>query len=169
MAGVTGDWGAITAGPCELTLDATSVGHTEGGVEVNYEPELRERVVDELGSTPVEVVLAGERLSVTCRIAQWALAQIRHAIPAGVTGSDYIGIGRQAGYELAANQGKELIIHPLEVTGTSQDVTLWKAVASSPIAVGYNSEGDRLFEVTFTAVAVEAKPDGQRLGKFAAS
>lgn len=163
---VTGDFTKILAGPCEIKLDGTSIGHTQEGVAFTYTPSVRERTVDEYGETPIELILTGERIEVVARISQWELAKLRVAFPAGVQGTDYQGIGRPAGYELGSNQAKELVIHPLEQSGTTYDVTLWKAVAGSPVEIGYNNEGDRMFEVTFLALADPTKPSDQVLGKI---
>ena len=59
-----------------------------------------------------------------------------------------------------------MVLHPLEEAGADYDVTIWKAVPASPVAIGYNNEGDRVFEVAFIALADTAKADGMVLGKI---
>lgn len=163
------DLADIQAGPCSLTFASSGdLGHTEEGVELNYEPEIRRRVVDEYGTSAVELVLVGENLEVTCRVAEWVIAAWKLAIPAGIDGTSYLGIGRKPGYKLSA-KAEQLTIHPLENVGdTTEDVILYKAVASSPVPVGWNNDGDRVFEVTFTALVDATKEDGNLLGKLAA-
>ena len=163
---MTMDLTKIQAGPCQLTWGGTNLGHTQDGVEFNYEPDIRERVVDKYGSSPVELILIGERVTVVARLTQWELAKMKAAIPAGLQGSDYLGIGRIAGFHLRREEAEELVIHPLEQATTQYDVTLWKTVASAPITIGYTHDGDRVFEVTFFALQDESKMDGQTIGKI---
>ena len=164
------DLSAIEAGPCQVKYDGVDVGHTQDGVEFNYEPDIRERNVDEYGTTAVELILVGENVTVAMRITQWELANLKIVIPAGLDGTSYLGIGRKPGFKLG-DQAKELVLHPLENAGgdDSEDVTLWKAVPNSPVPIGYNNEGDRIFEVTFKALPDTTKADGLILGKIGAS
>lgn len=165
-----GDLSKIQAGPCSVKYDVTDVGHTEEGIEFNYEPDIRERVVDEFGTTAVELVLIGENVTITVRIAEWVLANFKIAIPAGLDGASYLGIGRKPGF-LLGSKAKQIVLHPLEKAAgdTSEDATFWKAVPNSPVAIGWNNDGDRIFEVVFKCLPDPAKPDGKLIGKIGAA
>jgi len=170
MPNITGgDLSKILAGPCEIFLGTpeASIGHTQDGVEFNYEPDIRERNVDAYGSTPVELLLIGENIEVTTRITQWELAKLKKAMPAGLQGSNYLGLGRTAGFHLAENEAVLMRIHPLEQGAvTDYDVYLWRTVSNAPVAIAFNNEGDRVFEVTFKAMPDESRQEGQLLGKI---
>ena len=51
----------VQMGVCNVTIDGTDLGHTKGGVEVAYEPILKDVVVDLYGETPVEKKIIGEK------------------------------------------------------------------------------------------------------------
>lgn len=160
-----GDLDKIKAGPCKITLDTTEIGHTERGISLNITPIMRERKVDEFGETVVDLVHQGDTFEVTVTIAEWVLANFKAAFAPALDGTTYMSVGRKPGFSYRS-VAKKLTIHPLEVVGTTEDVILYKAVAISPVAIGYNSDDDRVFEIVFKALPDTTRGDGNLLGQI---
>jgi len=157
----------VQAGPVKVFLNGTEVGHTETGVEFVLRPRFVERTLDEFGETPVELIHTGDTCEVKLRCGEWVLANLKAVYPPGLDGGSYLGFGRKPGFRYST-AAKTLVLHPLELPDqdSSNDVTLWKAVAASAVQVGFTNEGDRLFEVTFRALPDLSKEDGMLLGKI---
>jgi hypothetical protein len=156
----------VALGPCEVTFNDVSLGHTIGGVTVSYEPNYHPIYVDKYGETPVEVVLVGESLTATVPLAESTIENWEVAIATATDDGTNAraDIGQAAGARLSDSAG-ELVIHP-EVMGdeTSQDVVMYKAISYESVEVGFNNDGETIVEVTFKALIDEDKDDGKYLG-----
>jgi len=159
------DLSKVQAGPVTVSFGGRDVGHTEGGVKLAITPLLREVRADSVGAAVVDQVLMGLHCRVSLRLAEWVLANLKAAIPAGEDGGDYLGLGSPAGMRLSA-AAAELRLHPAELPAEdeSYDVVLWRAAAASEVAVGFSADGDRVFEVTFVALPDPEEADGEMLG-----
>lgn len=159
----------VKLGVCTVKLDGTDLGHTQGGVTVTYEPEYYDRKVDKYGNTVVEKVLIGESLKATVPLAEHTIANLKVGMPAATEAATdaRITLGSNAG-KLMAQYAAELVLHPEanDAADLSEDVVFHKALASEPVEMGYNNEGDRILEVVFHALLDESKADGNRLGFF---
>lgn len=157
----------VKLGPCSVKFNGVDVGHTKGGVTVNYEPEYYDIQVDKYGNTIAEKILVGESLKVTVPLAEMTLANMAIAIPnaTSAAGGDKYTIGKDAGVRMSS-LAKELVLHPLAnaVNDLSEDVVLHKAIATDAIEWKYGNDGERIAEVTFAALLDESKSDGNRLG-----
>ena len=161
----TRDLSKVTSGPCKVTLDGVDVGHTEEGVEFVLSPHFRERYDERYGATIVDLIHTGDTCEIRMKLTQWELANIKAVYGPALDGTLYAGFGRKPGAKYSS-YAKQMVLHPLEEAGADYDVTIWKAVPASPVAIGYNNEGDRVFEVAFIALADTAKADGMVLGKI---
>jgi hypothetical protein len=161
------DLSKVQAGPVTVSFGGRDVGHTEGGVRLAVVPLLREVRADSAGAAVADWVLMGVHCRVSLRLAEWVLENLKAAVPHGEDGGEYLGVGRTAGMRLSA-AAAELRLHPAELPADdeSYDVVLWKAAAASAVEVGFNAEGDRVFEVTFVALPDPEKPDGEMLGSI---
>ncbi len=161
------DLSKVQAGPVTVSVGGEAIGHTEGGVKLKVEPVLREVKADSAGALVTDLVHLGTRCEVTMRIAEWVLDNLGLAVPSGTDSSTYLGLGRAPGLRLST-VAAQMTLHPAELDGadTDYDVVLWKAVAASAAEVGFNAEGDRVFEVTFIALPDPTKDDGELLGKI---
>jgi hypothetical protein len=155
----------VKLGPCDVKFNGVPVGHTKGGVTVNYEPEYHDVTVDKYGNTVAEKVLIGESLKVTVPLAEFTLENMALAIPAATTEGDKLNIGKDAGLrmsELAA----QLVLHPQAnaADDLSEDVVLHKAIVAEPIEFKHEVDGEKVAEVIFHALIDETQEDGSRLG-----
>lgn len=157
----------VKLGPCSVKFNNVDVGHTKGGVTVNYEPEYYDIQVDKYGNTIAEKVLIGESLKVTVPLAEYTLANMKIAIPNATlaAGGDRYTLGKDAGVRMSS-AAAELVLHPLanDAADLSEDVVLHKAVVAEAVEWKYGNDGERLAEITFVALLDESKADGNRLG-----
>lgn len=158
----------IKIGACKVLFNGVDLGHTKGGVTVNYKPDFSDILADQWGETPVDKALLSEEFTVTVPLTESQISNIKVAIPLGTVGGATNGkmtVGKNAGARLAAVAG-QLILHPLAnaATDASNDVVLYKAVVADEVEIGYNNEDQRILEVTFFAFVDETKADGSWLG-----
>lgn len=153
----------IGLGVCDVTFDGVDLGHTQGGVELNYAPTIHETKSDEYGETPLAMTLIGEMVTVKVPMLEWVLANLKVAMPgttlAGTTTQQLQG-GSTAGKSLDAEAGV-LVLTPKKSPETP--ITLHRAVVNSEVTIGFVNDSDRIVEATFVALIDEAKTDGNRL------
>ncbi len=156
----------VKVGTCDVYFNGVHLGHTKGGVEVSYEPEYHEVAVDAYGNTPVEKYLIGERLTAVVPLAEYTIANLNKAIPQSTTagaGSARITIGSKAG-KAAKVDSAQLILHPVLVSGATNDIVFYKAYVDSVVTLAHRNDEEKLIEVTFIALLDESKSDGNYLG-----
>lgn len=155
----------VKLGACSVKFNNVDVGHTKGGVTVSYEPEYHDVTVDKYGNTVAEKVLVGESLKATVPLAEYTIANMAVAIPAGTATSDMVTIGKDAGARML-QYAAQLVLHPLanDSDDLSEDVVLYKAIVAEAIEFKFEYEGERVAEVVFHAMIDENKTDGNRLG-----
>lgn len=160
------------AGPCKIMFNGVDMGHTLDGVELTAERDFTRVKADRFGDTPIDYVLAGNRLKVKFKLAQTEWDQWNMAIPetssfdgAGI--KDRADFGADAGYSLRQDAA-QLIIHPIKnaVTDLSDDVTIYKAVSTEPVTLPMKIDEQRVLEVTMEALVVEDYGTGRRLGHY---
>jgi len=159
----------IKIGACSVTYGGTELGHTKGGVTVSYAPSFADITADEYGETPVDKALTGEEISVAVPLAESTIANLLEAIPASTSanGGGAATMGKTAGH-LLSTDAKELVLHPLrnEASDDSEDVVLYKAVATDTVEVNYEVDNEQVVEVTFTGLIDSARSDGALIGHF---
>lgn len=155
----------VKLGACSVVFNSVDLGHTMEGVEVEYAPTFHEIAVDKYGGTAVQTVLIGEKFTAKVKLAESAIAKLEAAIPFGGTSSTKVTIGSAAG-KLGTDKAALLVLHPLENDSLdrSLNVTMWKAISTSPIKLPFKNEGATVYEVTFMALLDESRTDGQYLG-----
>lgn len=157
----------VKLGPCSVKFNGVDVGHTKGGVTVNYEPEYHDVQVDKYGNTVAEKVLIGESLKVTVPLAEHTIANMLAAMPAATSAGAgaRATIGKDAGMRMSS-VAAELVLHPLanDANDLSEDVVLHKAISAEGLEWKYAADGERMAEAVFHALLDESKSDGNRLG-----
>jgi len=156
----------VKVGVCDVTFNGTNIGHTIGGVEVTYEPVYKDVMVDAYGETIVEKYLIGEKLTAKVPMAESTIVNMRNAIPqstfAGAANAR-VTIGAKAGKK-ATDDAYELVLHPSGEGTRAFDVVLHKAYSSESVTLSHTNDGEKVVEVTFTALLDESKSDGNYLG-----
>lgn len=162
MADVTN----VKLGVCDVYFATVALGHTKGGVEVTYAPEYYDKTVDKYGNTIYDKVLIGEKLTAKVPLAEFTIANLAVAIPAGDSAASKVTIGKNAGLHMSANDAGLLRLHPIAngAADLSEDVVFYKALNTSELVLAHTFDGEKLVEVTFEALLDESKADGSYLG-----
>jgi hypothetical protein len=159
----------VRLGACSIVFNSVDLGHTKGGVTFKIERELSEVTVDKYGSTPVDMVLTGQKATIEVNLAESQVANLNVAVPEGdyVTGTagSRLNLGTEAGYSLR-DDAAQLTLHPAEnaagdLTG---DIVFYKAVSTDSVELPFEIDNQRVFKVTFTALVDETFGNGRRLG-----
>ncbi len=159
----------LTGGPAKLLVDDTRVSHTQGGITVNVAPQQRMRIVDEYGSTPVDVVHTGDDVRVTSPMAEWTDEVIQKIYNPGrdqVSASDYLGVGRSAGYIYT---DFDLKVVPLLAADAGKYSQFYRCTPIGELELGHNSEDDRIFNLECVCMADPEGAgiqDGELVGKI---
>jgi hypothetical protein len=157
----------IKIGACQVFFKGRDLGHTKGGVTINYAPENVMISADQWGETPIDYSGNGELWTITVRLTESAVQNIKDAMPHGtLEASDArLALGRNAGHRLSEEAGL-LVLHPLanDPTDASEDVVFYKAVAMDEFEMEFTNEDQRVFEVPFVALVDTTKTDGNWLG-----
>jgi len=156
----------VQVGACSVSFKGLDLGHTKGGVEVSYEPEYHEVAVDKYGTTPVEQVLLGEKLTAKVPLAEFLISNIGIAVPQG----EYAGaanarrtIGAAAGKKQLTDAG-QLVLHPLNEGTRRHDIVFYKAIVDEAVVLSHKNDEEKVVEVTFRALIDESRSDGNYLG-----
>jgi hypothetical protein len=93
---------ARIAGPCLITANGVTLGHTLDGVEFNVERSFADVKVDKYGDTPIDKVLTGTVATIKFKVAQpdwyqWNLAMPETSSYDGSGVNDRADIGGDAG------------------------------------------------------------------------
>ena len=156
----------VYIGACSVTVDATDIGHTLGGVEVIYSPEYHDITVDKYGKTAVDKVLIGEQFKLKFAMAEKTLANLKKAIQAGTLASaTKLTIGKNAGLK-ATSFAAKFVMHPLgnASNNLNDDVVIYKGAITSEITVSHKVDEQAVIEVEVTALIDETKADANWLG-----
>lgn len=159
-------------GPCLITANGVDMGHTLDGVELTAERDFTRVKTDKSGDTPIDYVLAGNRLKAKFKLAQADWDQWNLAIPetSSYDGSgvkDRVDFGADAGYSL--RQDSVLLrIHPIKnaISDQSEDIVIYKAVSTEPVTLPMKIDEQKVLEITMEALYVEDYGTGRRLGHY---
>lgn len=153
-------------GACSVTFNGTDLGHTNGGVEISYEPTFQPLNADLYGETPVDQVLMGEKFTAKCMLAEYTIANLGVAIPQGVfagAANARRTFGAKAG-KSSKTDAAQLVLHPLNSGTREHDIVIHLATVTSTITINHTNDAQRMIEVTFEAFIDETKTDGNYLG-----
>jgi hypothetical protein len=156
----------MRVGVCTVVFNGVDLGHTQGGVEVTYEPTYHDMMVDKFGETVVEKKLIGEKLTAKVPLAEYTIANLKAAMPqgqyAGVANAR-IHVGKSAGAGALTNSA-QLVLHPQNEGTRAYDVVFHKAYVAATITLPHKNDEDKIIEVEFVALVDESKSDNNYLG-----
>lgn len=156
----------VRLGVCTVTFNSVDLGHTLGGVEVVYEPTYKDVHVDKYGETVVEKKLIGEKLTAKVPLAEYTIANLKAAMPAGQfagAANARIQMGKSAGLGMLASAA-QLVLHPQDQGTRAYDVVFHKAIVASQITLVHKTDEEKIIEVEFEALLDESKSDNNYLG-----
>lgn len=153
----------VRLGQCDITYNSVALGYTNGGVEVTIKNDVAEVAIDKYGSAPVRSYHKGTRIEVKAQLSEYVYTTLQQVINGTVVTGSVVTIGDQGGVALA---GALLTLHPTTVTGTAQDVQIYKAVIIGESKLPFKLENETTYEVTWLALVDETKSDGNLLGRL---
>lgn len=157
----------IHLGACQVTFKGVDLGHTIGGVVVEYSPDFHKTSVDKYGTSTVEAFLVGEQLIAKLSLAEYTIANLQNAINQGtLQGDDAVSVGSVAGKKASLLAGA-LVLHPLDAVASdtrAYDVTIYKAVVTNQLTIEHKNDGERVLPVEFMGLVDEGRSDGNMLG-----
>ena len=155
----------VELGACALSVDGADVGVTSGPTVLRIEPIWRPLREERHGEALADQVCLGARVRVEATIEEKTLDNLMRALPDGLDGTAWLGVGRAPGTRLGA-LAAEVRLHPLESADASKDVVLHRAAAQGPVEIAYQEGRPRAFRVAFVALVDETKDDGERLARL---
>ncbi len=163
---VSGDLSKIQSGPCRLTYRGVDLGHSVGGCLITVEHLTRDRdAIDEYEGDVVDVIHAGDKITISVKLAEKSPEVIAALFPFGVAVTEGRGIGRRPGARGSDVSGT-LVIHPLGGDGLADDVVLHEAIVSDQGDVENDRLSDREFDATFVSMIDESRQASMLLGGF---
>lgn len=159
----------LRIGPCRITWKGQDVGFTLGGATLTYERKLTDLTVDKYGDSPVDMALTSTTLKIVTKVAEPVANKIKQMMPEGTDvvsgGNEQVGFAAGEGATMRQYAGL-LTLHPLSKSDTdySEDVTIYLAVPSNNVELGYEVANQRAFTVEFSALVDEEYTAGRRLG-----
>jgi hypothetical protein len=131
---------------------------TKGGIQFQATTNTQGITIDQYGDTPVKTISKGGTAQVVVPFALHDLDKLAQVIPNSTLSTDALDatkkklvVKSQAGSDLTLN-AKKLVVKPTDVNATPNDwITLPFAVAIANIDYTYNSDSERVANVTFAA------------------
>jgi hypothetical protein len=156
MAGIN-----VPIGPAKVEFGTTSpviFDITKGGIQFQASTNKQDITVDQYGDTPVKSILKGRTAQVTVPFALYDLDKLAAVIPNSTLVTDALDatkkkivVKTEAGYDLTKD-AKKLVVKPTDPYATANDyITIPLAVAIADIEYTYNSDNERVANVTFVA------------------
>lgn len=147
-----------------MYADGTLLGYTEGDVTFSDGIQQRERKLSQFGESVIDLIITGHMPTISVRMAEPTVANAQVWMPEGtLVGTNELYFGSLPGAK-AGDSATRLTLRPKKATGNNEDITLTKAVPQDRAEVGINSEGERIFEVTFLGLADPDNADQKLCG-----
>ncbi|MCU6709356.1 hypothetical protein M6D81_11620 [Paenibacillus sp. J5C_2022] len=153
----------IQLGPCKVTFDfdglePVTFEQTQGGVVLTYEETTRDVPVDQLGTTPADVIITGRQASIAVPIVERDLEKLAKIIPGAtlvVDGTDptkkRVDVSALV-VERLFPFAKKVKLEPLDTASTADDiVVLHKAAPSTNLNYTYSYDNELVTNTTFRA------------------
>lgn len=149
----TPDFNTLEMGPCTVTFKGTDLGLTKGGVSVEFTTDVASKVADQYGDSVIDNVVKGRAIKVTVPMAERDLTKLAAVFPGSTlvgTTSKRLVIDAAVGTSLRALAGA-LVLHPYDraAADNTADLTVPLAMSNGALKFAYQSDNQRVYEVTF--------------------
>lgn len=158
----------IQLGVCTVKRAGTDLGHSIGGVVINYKPKFHDVKVDQYGDTLAQQFLVGEELGAKFSLAEFVLSNLLVAISQGTQlNDDSITIGSNAGKK-QSDKAALWVFHPIanSATNYNDDWSIYRGVVVSDLEIEHTNEGEKKIPIEVTGLVDEGRSDGNLLGFF---
>lgn len=134
-------------------------GFTDKGIEFDYSSTDKDIDVDELTS-PVDVLITGEKLTVTCSLAETTLENLFFAISGGtLVGTNQLNIGgkiRPSRFVLG-------IMGPAPSTNLTRQILIYRVIPKGTVKMHYQRKDKLMYAAQFQALGLSTLPIGENL------
>jgi len=153
----------IKLGPCRVTFDFESTEpvifeQTQGGVVLTYEETTRDINVDQLGTSPADVIITGRTASVAVPIVEHDLEKLSKIIPGAKLVVDATDSSKKrvdidaSKVERLFKYAKKVMLEPLDSAATTDDIViLHKAAPQTNLNYTYSYDNELITNTTFRA------------------
>lgn len=153
----------IKLGPCKVTFDFGGTKpvifeQTQGGVVLTYEETTRDINVDQLGTSPADVIITGRTATIAIPIVEYDLEKLASIIPGAKLVTDATDPSKKRvdinalKVERLFKYAKKVKLEPLDSDATESDtVILHKAAASTNLNYTYSYDNELVTNTTFRA------------------
>lgn len=160
--------GNLIEGPAVFQKGGVSLGHTSGGVNFDFKPNVRMQNVDMWGKAAINAINQGDEIKITVPLGEWTAATLQASFGSGndqtASGSGaYMGLGRSAGFRYIPFA---VAIVPVIAADAAKKITLWRAVPVGEIKLPFVADKDRIFETELQGLVDETQADGENIGKI---
>lgn len=146
------------------------LGLTKDGMSVNYETNWHELTSDQTGSTPLDDVMIGEKVTIEGNLLETTLEKISMVTPQSNSvkadngeGLKTVTFGRRPGLRATHHSGK-LVLHPVSAgDDTSRDVILYRTANTGNLKLAYKLEEEWVIPVVFKGYLDDFRPEGDQL------
>ena len=136
-------------GPCQVKFNGVDLGQTKGGVKFRDSMSQVEVVEDQAGTTPVDHILTGRKISVEVPMSRSTLAQLVTVIPGASSMGSYAVIKNHAGIARYSTAQKLELIPLVDGVAGADALTIFKASPITDIELAFDNENQRIYKVTF--------------------
>lgn len=150
----------------------TNLGYTDGGIELEYTPEIADHFVDQ-ETGPVKSTLTSEQFIVRAPLAESTLGNLNKAISAsifstvapasGVTGKDILTVGTGPLTEFALGFEAESPESQDDGTQGWRLLIVWRVLSAAAVTKAYRKGEKTLINSEFRAQVESTKPKGERM------
>lgn len=159
----------------KITVDPAgknkTVGFTVGNTTITISPQTEEIMVAEFGTTPVDIDVTGVKVVVKWSMTERSLKTLDIALDAiypqnawSVTANRGIGF---SGIKRASVRGKKIVLHPIDTSGTTEDITLNKALLLISGSTELSDKGSQVFDVEAHCIVDPTASEGEWLASIA--
>lgn len=153
----------LSYGLADITVDGVDIGLQGGAAEFTAEPVFYEVSNYEIGLYDMVLDTWNVRLSVS--LAQEDFAKLKMALPMLEEikeSTTTVGVKDGAIGQKARDLAKEIVVSPRSITGTSGDITIFKAFPTGAFVKGFGKEAST-YTVEFRALS---KTGAKAAGEF---
>ena len=170
MADMTITKGYIEMSGAQVTFGGTDLGVTEGGITFTYSQTWSIFRPDQT-TMAEKPFLTAEDATLVCPLAEYKISNLLVAMSTGtLTGTDAASDGKIeiGGGSHATADLKELIVTPAIGAGTldtdaNHKITIYLAICTESVDIGFNREGARIIQCTFMAFRDSSQTAGKQL------
>jgi hypothetical protein len=141
-------------------------GYTDKGIEFDYASTDKDIDVDELTS-PVDVLITAEKLTITVSIAETTLKNLYYAISGGTLGTGTPPTEITIGGKIRPSRFMLGLLGPAPSIGTTpkftREILIYSTVPKGTVKLHYQRKDKLMYTAQFQALGISSQPIGSNL------